>query len=102
MQIRPSGTPITASQRRSYRDTPDSGFYQSYLSAYQALNSTSATAPAPNPSASAPVARAASLEAMGVLTMADLTAFAGYCQAYAQWHMPSGLPGQAKLAGRRF
>ena len=26
---------------------------------------------------------AASLEAMGVLTMADLTAFAGYCQAYA-------------------
>jgi len=28
---------------------------------------------------------AASLEAMGVLTMADLTAFAGYCQAYARW-----------------
>ena len=27
----------------------------------------------------------ASLEAMGVLTMADLTAFAGYCQAYARW-----------------
>ena len=26
-----------------------------------------------------------SLEAMGVLTMADLTAFAGYCQAYARW-----------------
>ena len=22
---------------------------------------------------------------MGVLTMADLTAFAGYCQAYARW-----------------
>ena len=28
---------------------------------------------------------AASLEAMGVLTMVDLTAFAGYCQAYARW-----------------
>ena len=28
---------------------------------------------------------AASLEAMGVLTMADLAAFAGYCQAYARW-----------------
>ncbi len=28
---------------------------------------------------------AASLEVMGVLTMADLTAFAGYCQAYARW-----------------
>jgi len=28
---------------------------------------------------------AASLEAMGVLTMADLMAFAGYCQAYARW-----------------
>ncbi|MDL2205791.1 phage terminase small subunit P27 family [Eubacteriales bacterium OttesenSCG-928-N13] len=27
----------------------------------------------------------ASLEAMGVLTMADQTAFAGYCQAYARW-----------------
>ena len=26
-----------------------------------------------------------SLEAMGVLTQADLTAFAGYCQAYARW-----------------
>ena len=25
------------------------------------------------------------LEAMGVLTMADLTAFEGYCQAYARW-----------------
>ena len=28
---------------------------------------------------------ASSLEAMGVLTMADLTAFSGYCQAYARW-----------------
>jgi len=28
---------------------------------------------------------APSLEAMGVLTMADLTAFAGYCQAFARW-----------------
>ena len=28
---------------------------------------------------------ASSLEAMGVLTVADLTAFAGYCQAYARW-----------------
>jgi len=28
---------------------------------------------------------AASLEAMGVLTIADLTAFAGYCQSYARW-----------------
>ena len=28
---------------------------------------------------------APSLEAMGVLTQADLTAFAGYCQAYASW-----------------
>lgn len=25
------------------------------------------------------------LEAMGVLTMADLSAFSGYCQAYARW-----------------
>ncbi len=28
---------------------------------------------------------APSLEAMGVLTSADLMAFAGYCQAYARW-----------------
>lgn len=28
---------------------------------------------------------APSLEAMGVLTMADLAAFMGYCQAYARW-----------------
>ena len=28
---------------------------------------------------------APALEAMGVLTMADLMAFAGYCQAYARW-----------------
>ena len=28
---------------------------------------------------------AVSLEAMGVLTTADLMAFAGYCQAYARW-----------------
>lgn len=28
---------------------------------------------------------APSLEAMGVLTTADLMAFAGYCQAYARW-----------------
>ena len=28
---------------------------------------------------------APSLEAMGVLTMADMTAFSGYCQAYARW-----------------
>lgn len=28
---------------------------------------------------------APSLETMGVLTMADLTAFAGYCQAFARW-----------------
>lgn len=77
MQIRPSGTPITASQRRSYRDTPDSGFYQSYLSAYQALNSTSATAPAPSPSASAPVAKAASLEAILGVTHTELSALRG-------------------------
>ena len=28
---------------------------------------------------------ASSLKSMGVLTAADLTAFAGYCQAYARW-----------------
>ena len=28
---------------------------------------------------------APALESMGVLTMADLTAFEGYCQAYARW-----------------
>ena len=28
---------------------------------------------------------APALEAMGVLTMADITAFEGYCQAYARW-----------------
>ena len=28
---------------------------------------------------------ASSMEAMGILTIADLTAFAGYCQAYARW-----------------
>ena len=37
---------------------------------------------------------APALEAMGVLTMADLTAFEGYCQAYARWkeaeEFPSG------------
>lgn len=28
---------------------------------------------------------ASALQAMGVLTVADLTAFSGYCQAYARW-----------------
>ena len=28
---------------------------------------------------------APSLEAMGILTSVDITAFAGYCQAYARW-----------------
>ncbi len=28
---------------------------------------------------------APALEAMGVLTAVDITAFAGYCQAYARW-----------------
>ena len=28
---------------------------------------------------------APSLEAMGILTAVDITAFAGYCQAYARW-----------------
>ena len=28
---------------------------------------------------------APSLEAMGILTVADITAFEGYCQAYARW-----------------
>ncbi len=28
---------------------------------------------------------AKTLEAMGVLTEADMAAFAGYCQAYARW-----------------
>ena len=55
---------------------------------------------------------ASSLEAMGVLTMADLTAFAGYCQAYARWReaeefitqhgsifrTPSGAAGQHRPA----
>ncbi|KAB2968457.1 hypothetical protein [Zoogloea sp.] len=36
MDIRNVGTPITASQRRSYRETPDSSFYAAYQAAFQA------------------------------------------------------------------
>ena len=42
---------------------------------------------------------AASLEAMGVLTMADLTAFAGYCQAYARWREAEDFITQHGAAG---
>ena len=36
MDIRAVGQPITASQRRSYSQTPDSGFYQTFQSAFAA------------------------------------------------------------------
>lgn len=36
MDIRNVGEPITASQRRSYRETPDSGFFAAYQAAFQA------------------------------------------------------------------
>lgn len=45
---------------------------------------------------------AASLEAMGVLTMADLTAFAGYCQAYARWREAEDLALFKKFCKRDF
>jgi hypothetical protein len=38
MDIRDIGTPITASQRRSYRETPDNSFYETYQAAFQAQN----------------------------------------------------------------
>ena len=40
---------------------------------------------------------APALEAMGVLTMADLTAFEGYCQAYARWKEAGGVHHPARL-----
>lgn len=36
MDIRKLGSPITASQRHSYREAPDSSFYAAYQAAYQA------------------------------------------------------------------
>lgn len=38
MDIRDIGMPITASQRRSYRETPDNSFYETYQTAFQAQN----------------------------------------------------------------
>jgi hypothetical protein len=36
MDIRSIGTPLTASQRHAYRETPDSSFYQTFQAAYDA------------------------------------------------------------------
>lgn len=36
MEIRNIGTPLTASQRHGYRETPDSGFYAAYQAAFKA------------------------------------------------------------------
>ncbi len=36
MEVRNVGTPITAAQRHSYRETPDSSFYSAFQSAYAA------------------------------------------------------------------
>ncbi len=44
---------------------------------------------------------APSLEAMGVLTMADLTAFEGYCQAYARWKEAEAFITQHALSSKR-
>ena len=45
MDTRPIGTPITASQRRSYRQTPDDSFYRDFQAAFtrSAPSATSAT-----------------------------------------------------------
>ena len=42
MDIREVGTPLTASQRRSYRETPDSGFYEAFKAAFEAQAATGA------------------------------------------------------------
>lgn len=43
MDIRNVGEPITASQRRSYREAPDSSFYAAYQAAFQAQGNQAAT-----------------------------------------------------------
>lgn len=40
MDIRSIGTPITASQRHSYRETPDSSFFQAYQAAFATQSSS--------------------------------------------------------------
>lgn len=48
MDIRNVGTPITASQRRSYRETPDSSFYAAYQAAFEAQNAKGSEATTTN------------------------------------------------------
>ena len=43
MDIREMGTPITASQRRSYREAPDSSFYATFQAAFAAQKAVSYT-----------------------------------------------------------
>ena len=46
MEIRPSGTPITAAQRNAYSQTPDADFFAAYVAAYQAQASAGASSQA--------------------------------------------------------
>lgn len=55
MEIRNIGTPITASQRHGYRETPDSSFFASFQAAF-AAQTASNTEPAKPPSSNSPAA----------------------------------------------
>lgn len=70
MDIRNIGTPITASQRRSYRETPDSSFFQAYQAAFTGLSAGSGAS-----AASAPASRSLA-EVLGS-THTELSAMRG-------------------------
>lgn len=72
MDIRNIGTPITASQRHGYRETPNSSFFETYQAAFKAQDATS-----PN-NATLPAAR--SLEDILGTTHTELSAMRGVSQ----------------------
>lgn len=74
MDVHSIGTPITASQRRTYRETPDSDFYQTFMAAYDAQASKAA---ADTSSASASDAGRATLESLLGYAHTSLSAMRG-------------------------
>ena len=75
MDIRAVGQPITASQRRSYSQTPDSSFYQTFQSAFAAAGGRVADS-ASGASAAGPTS-AEALEAILGRTHVELSALRG-------------------------
>lgn len=74
MDIRNIGAPITASQRHSYRETPDSSFFASFQAAYKAQTANN-TDPATPPTDKPPAAD--SLASILGITHSELSAMRG-------------------------